>query len=114
MAIVFIGSRYFFESDYATVWMSFGHWMSALLATIIRHIYAATFCVFLIGTMFGYGYNFSKFTNYGVYRILGRLTFSVYMVHFTITIVLMSQQKFPLEISTSTKLAWLAIVYILR
>lgn len=72
--LAFVGV-YFYEYD-----MPLGI-LSSLLGAFFKHIYGPLFGVMLIGMFFGYGWLLPKMLNYGMFRVVGRLTFSVYLVH---------------------------------
>jgi hypothetical protein len=69
---------YFYEYD-----IEIG-FLSALLGALLKHIYGPIIGILFIGIFQRYGWLIPKMFNYGMYRILARLSFSVYMVHLTI------------------------------
>lgn len=75
--LCFIGF-YFYEYD-----MEFG-FLSAFLGAFLKHVYGPVIGILFIGIFYRYGWIIPKIFNYGMYRILARLSFSVYMVHLTI------------------------------
>jgi peptidoglycan/LPS O-acetylase OafA/YrhL len=75
--LCFVGI-YFYEHD-----MELG-FISSLLGAFFKHIYGVVIGILLIGIFLRYGWIIPKLYNYGMYRVLARLSFSVYMVHFTI------------------------------
>lgn len=99
---------YFYEHD-----MEKGL-LSAFLGAVLKHIYGPILGVLLVGIFFRYGHFIHKWYNYGLYRVLGRLSFSVYMVHVTVLSVLISGQRFPLEINNATLNAFTFGVYCIR
>lgn len=88
--------------------------LSALIGTVLKHIYGPILGVLLVGIFFRYGAFIPKIYNYGMYRILARLSFSVYMVHVTIGSVLITGQSYPLEINHAVLCAFTSGVYVLR
>lgn len=115
MTLLIVASgAFFYQNDFADVWMSFGHWMSAIIGSFLRHFYGLVLSIFMVGIFFGYGNLMPRFCNYGMYRILGRLSFSVYMSHVTVAILMKGRQKFPDEISGATSFSWFASIYLLR
>lgn len=99
---------YFYKND-----IEKGIW-SALLGAILKHIYAPIFGFLLVGIIFRYGQFIPRWYNYGMYRILARLSFSVYMVHVTIASVLISGYKQPIEVNNASLNANTSAVYIFR
>jgi peptidoglycan/LPS O-acetylase OafA/YrhL len=93
--LCFVGI-YFYEND-----MEKG-FLSALIGAILKHIYAPVLGVLLVGIFYRYGHVIPKIFNYGMYRLLARLSFSVYMVHVTIGALI------------ATLIAFTAAVYVLR
>lgn len=84
--LCFIGF-YFYEYD-----MELGI-LSALLGAFLKHIYGPIIGILFIGIFYRYGWVIPKMFNYGMYRILARLSFSVYMVHLTIGYVKFKAQS---------------------
>lgn len=105
--LCFIGI-YFYEHDIEK------GLLSAFLGAFLKHIYGPILGVLLVGIFFRYGHFIHKCYNYGFYRVLGRLSFSVYMVHVTVVSVLISGQRFPLEINNATLNAFTFGVYCIR
>lgn len=66
---------YFYEND-----IELGL-MSSLLGAFFKHFYGIVLGILIIGIFFRYGSIIVDIFNYGMYRVLGRLSFSVYMVH---------------------------------
>lgn len=106
-ALCFVGI-YFYENDIEK------GVVSALIGAIMKHIYAPVLGVLLVGIFLRYGAFIPKFYNYGMYRILARLSFSVYMVHVTIGSLIITSQHFPVEINNSSMNGFTAAVYVLR
>lgn len=75
--LCFIGI-YFYEND---VKLGF---MTAFIGAVLKHIYGPIIGILFVGIFLRYGWVIPKMFNYGMYRVLGRLSFSVYMVHYTI------------------------------
>jgi peptidoglycan/LPS O-acetylase OafA/YrhL len=105
--ICFVGI-YFYENDIEK------GFLSALIGTFLKHIYGPVLGVLLVGIFYRYGYFIPKMFNYGMYRILARLSFSVFMVHVTISSFLIMGQKTPQEINNATLFMTSAAVYLLR
>lgn len=72
--LIFIGI-YFYEID-----IELGV-MSSLLGAFFKHFYGVVLGFLIVGIFFRYGSIIVDIFNYGMYRVLGRLSFSVYMVH---------------------------------
>lgn len=72
--LIFVG-LYFYEND-----IELGI-MSSLLGAFFKHFYGVILGVLIIGIFFRYGTIIVNVFNYSMWRILGRLSFSVYMVH---------------------------------
>lgn len=87
---------------------------TALLGALFKHIYAPILGVIVVGIFFRYGLFIPKMFNYGFYRILARMSFSVYMVHVTIASIFITGQKFPLEVNNATLASYAGIVYLFR
>ncbi|CRK96295.1 CLUMA_CG009715, isoform A [Clunio marinus] len=104
--LCFIGI-YFYENDIEK------GFKSALIGAILKHIYAPILGVLLVGIFFRYGHYIPKLYNYGMYRILARVSFSVYMIHYTVGLVLVTGQQYPLEINNATLNVYTAGVYVL-
>lgn len=105
--LCFIGI-YFYEND-----VEKGIW-TALLGALLKHIYAPVLGVLLVGIFFRYGFIIPKMFNYGFYRILARMSFSVFMVHYTVGSIFITKQKFPLEVNNATLASYSAAVYMFR
>lgn len=73
-ALCFVG-LYFYEHD-----IDLGI-MSSLLGAFFKHFYGIVLGILIIGIFYRYGSIIVNIFNYGMYRVLGRLSFSVYMVH---------------------------------
>jgi peptidoglycan/LPS O-acetylase OafA/YrhL len=76
--VLSLSGIFFYEND-----MKLGV-LSALLGTFLKHIYGPVLGILLVGIFLRYGHFIPKVFNYGMYRVLARLSFSVYMVHFTV------------------------------
>lgn len=94
--LCFIGF-YFYEYD-----MELG-FLSALLGAFLKHIYGPIIGILFIGIFYRYGWVIPKLFNYGMYRILGRLSFSVYMVHLTIGYVKFETRSAHIEMLTARR-----------
>lgn len=105
--LCFVGI-YFYENDIEK------GFVSALIGAILKHIYGPVLGVLLVGIFFRYGSFIPKFYNYGMYRILARLSFSVYMVHVTIGSIIITGQSYPVEINNPMMNAFTSAVYVLR
>lgn len=108
MALIFFKVPYFYDNKFEAAWVT-GAFNAA-----IRHVYIIFLAIVITGVILGYGRFLAKLWNYGIYRILGRLSFTVYMIHYTIIMIVMSQQKSPLEISKLMTVAWITEVFFLR
>ncbi|CAG9806696.1 unnamed protein product [Chironomus riparius] len=104
--LCFIGF-YFYEYD-----IKLGIW-SALLGALLKHIYGPIIGILFVGIFNRYGWLIPKMFNYGMYRILARLSFSVYMVHLTMGCLIIMKNKFPIESNNSMLLSSTVIVYTL-
>lgn len=69
--------------------------------------------VLLVGIFFRYGAFIPKFYNYGMYRVLARLSFSVYMVHVSVGAIIITGQSYPVEINNPMMNAFTSAVYVL-
>jgi hypothetical protein len=105
--LCFVGI-YFYENDIEK------GFVSALLGAVMKHIYGPVLGVLLVGIFFRYGSFIPKFYNYGMYRILARLSFSVYMVHYTIGSIIITGNSYPIEINNPMMNAFTSAVYVLR
>jgi peptidoglycan/LPS O-acetylase OafA/YrhL len=105
--LCFVGI-YFYENDVAK------GFLTAVLGAILKHVYGPVLGVLLIGIFFRYGFPITKMFNYGLYRILARLSFSVYMVHVTIGSFFITAQKYPLEVNNATLGTYFGAVYLVR
>lgn len=99
---------YFYENN---IEKGFG---SAFLGATFRHIYGPVLGVLLVGIFFRYGLFIPKLYNYGMYRILARLSFSVYMTHLTIGSFMITGRIFPLEVNDAALVTFTGVVYMLR
>lgn len=88
--------------------------VSALIGAVSKHIYGPVLGVLLVGIFFRYGAFIPKLYNYGMYRILARLSFSVYMVHVTVGSIIITGQSYPVEVNNSMMNAFTSAVYVLR
>jgi hypothetical protein len=75
--LCFVGI-YFYEND-----MELGV-LSSLLGAFFKHVYGPILGFLLVGIFLRYGWVIPKLYNYSMYRVLARLSFSVYMVHFSL------------------------------
>lgn len=75
---------------------------TAILSAFLKHINGLVIGVLLVGIIFKYGYFIPKIFNHPMYRILGRLSFSVYMGHVSVLVLLLVKSKNMSEISKST------------
>lgn len=105
--LCFVGV-YFYEND-----IEKGVW-SALLGAFFKHIYGPVLGILLVGIFFRYGHFIPKMYNYGMYRILARLSFSVYMVHVTVGSLIITGNNFPIEINDAMLNAFTGAVYMIR
>lgn len=108
MALIFFKVPYFYDNKFEAAWVT-GAFNAA-----IRHVYIIFLAIVITGVILGYGRFLARLWNYGMYRILGRLSFTVYMIHYTMIMIVMSQQKSPLEISKLMTVAWITEVFFLR
>lgn len=69
---------YFYEND-----IELGV-LSSLLGAFLKHFYGLVLGITLVGIFLRYGFFVPNIFNYGMHRILARLSFSVYMVHISI------------------------------
>lgn len=76
--ILCLSGLYFYEND-----IELGL-LSSLLGAFFKHFYGAVLGVLIVGIFLRYGYIIPYIYNYGMHRILARLSFSVYMVHISI------------------------------
>lgn len=116
---------YFYEND-----IELGV-LSSLLGAFFKHFYGVILGVSLVGIFLRYGFFVPNIFNYGMHRILARLSFSVYMVHISIGCVFflilcfnailitsrslfIMKNKFLIEINNSMLTAFTGIIYLLR
>lgn len=88
--------------------------VSALLGAIFKHLYGPILGVLMVGVFYRYGWIMPKIFNYGFFRVLARLSFSVYMVHVTIGALFIAGHKFPFEVNNANLAMLTAAVYSLR
>lgn len=105
--LCFVG-LFFYKND-----IEKGIW-SAFLGAFFKHIYAPVLGVLLLGIIFRYGFFIPRWYNYGMYRVLARLSFSVYMVHVSIASVFITGFKNPIEVNNATLNAFTGAVYLIR
>ncbi|CAO1307095.1 unnamed protein product [Diamesa hyperborea] len=86
---------------------------TALLSAFFKHIYGLVIAVFVVGIIFKYGFLIPKIFNHPMYRILGRLSFSVYMVHLSILMLLVVKAKNMSEVNTTTNYSYTIGTYLL-
>lgn len=79
--VVLATGRFLCNNNLADDWMSFDHWMLALIATFLRHFYGLAKSVFMVDIFLGYGNVLPRFCNYGMYQKLRKLSFSVFMCY---------------------------------
>ena len=93
--LIFVG-LYFYENNVEK------NIFTAILSAFFKHIYGLVIGVLIVGLIFKYGHVFSKIFSHPMYRILGRLSFSVYMGHLSILMLLLVKSKNMSEIHNST------------
>lgn len=103
----FIGI-YFYETD-----IEKGVW-SALIGAILKHIYGPIFGFILVGMVLRYGQVIPRVFNYGYYRVLARLSFSVYMIHVSVAAAYITGHQHQLEINNLMLNSFAGIVYLIR
>jgi hypothetical protein len=69
----------------------------AIVATLIKHHFAIIFVVVLMGFLFGYGGFLRPIVHHPIFRVMGRLTFAVYLVHLGVVRFNVTRNHFPLE-----------------
>jgi hypothetical protein len=122
---------YFYEND-----IELGV-LSSLLGAFFKHFYGAILGVLIVGIFLRYGFIVPNVFNYGMYRILARLSFSVYMVHISIgwdsiklnfikvrilfkfhfllqRSIFIMKNKFAIEINNSMLIAFTGTIYMMR
>lgn len=98
---------YFYENDIEK------GFVSAILGAIFKHIYGPAIGITIVGIFLRYGHSMPKIFNYGMYRVLARLSFSVFMVHITIGWLIIAKAKYPVEMNNSMINAWVGAIYLL-
>ncbi|CAO1306715.1 unnamed protein product [Diamesa hyperborea] len=93
--LIFVGF-YFYENNIEL------NIFTALLSAIYKHIYGLVIGVTIVGIIFKYGFIIPKIFNHPMYRILGRLSFSVYMGHVSILVLLLAKSKNMTEVNDAT------------
>lgn len=114
MFALMFNAGYFYQNNFLDKSSTFDVFASALLNAVFRHVYGIILGLVLVGIFLGYGHFLPKLFKYGIYRVLGRLTFSVYLCHFCIVIMVITKQKFPIEINGDNNRSWFAATYVLR
>ncbi|KAG5670310.1 hypothetical protein PVAND_000586 [Polypedilum vanderplanki] len=104
--LCFVGI-YFYEND-----MELG-FFSAFLGAFFKHIYGPILGFLLVGIFLRYGWVIPKLYNYGMYRVLARLSFSVYMIHFSLSSLFIMKNRFPVEINNSMLTCFTAAIYVI-
>jgi hypothetical protein len=69
----------------------------AIVATLIKHHFAILFVVVTAGFIFGYGGILKPIFRFPIFRVMGRLTFAVYLVHMGCVRFHVTRNHFPLE-----------------
>lgn len=88
--------------------------VSALIGAFLKHFYAPVLGVLMVGIFFRYGSFIPKMFNYGMYRVLARLSFSVYMVHVTLGSIMITSQSYPNEVNHAVLSSFVSAVYVIR
>jgi peptidoglycan/LPS O-acetylase OafA/YrhL len=71
----------------------------ALIASIIKHHSALLFAILFVGLIFGYGFFLKPILNHPAFRVLGRISFAVYMVHLVFVKYLIAGNHYPINVN---------------
>lgn len=91
---VLLSAKIFYTNDFKTKSFLF-----ALVATCLKHSWGVLVSIVLIGFIYRYGWFMTNLFNYSMFRVLGRISFCAYMVHWFIVKIFMAGAHTPLYLS---------------